>query len=893
MLKEVCVLQNLAPVVNLSSILPITLQSGNLVHNNQVNVVIRQERIVMGEKHAPPAKALGLTGFLCDKLPTSDEVALTHSLKGCLMSFDLYESDQEFQHRVNILARLDHLAKDWIRQMAIKKNLTDNMVEKVGGKLFTFGSYRLGVHTKGADIDTLLVAPRHVEREDFFTSFYDVLSQQSCVTHLRAVEDAFVPVIKMYFGGIEMDILFARLNMQTVTDETDLGNEEVLKNLHISCVRSLNGTRVTDEILKLVPDRDAFRLTLHVIKLWARRKGIYSNVLGFLGGVSWAMLVARVCQLYPRAAPATLVEKFFLVYNCWKWPTPVLLCKPSSNVHGINLPVWDPTTVVADRLHFMPIITPAFPEQNSSYNVSCSTLTIMKDFLAEGFKTVQEIKKAELARTEEEKQRRAKGMAGASHVQPIDSAWSKLFEPFYIYNKYKHFIVLFAQSSCLADHLEWYGLVESKIRILVQNLEKKSFVSLAHVNPSSYDNRDFLDSQTASSQSPSDPCSTRWFIGITFDQNALTTTNVDLTYEIQSFSQTVHHSAYKNGLLKPGMTIEARYVKKKDLQQYLPQNVLKNLKTSRKKVDIDAEPQGRKRKSESSVEMENVEKKTKAMDVSDDEGKRSEGSKLMKLKEELDMAESKKKELICSATSSQPSNTSAPNATVPSAGITSSTSKIGGSLPDGSQVYLCEDVEKEHLDLCVKAEAHVTCLNEDLCQTSEPREDVVKDDAQTEPEVEGVQVDSSSPLNVHHKLKQEVEVNGSEDKRWIEHVISVTDEEEIDDDVIELPQSPPTLLETPLERLTATYRNNQAAQLSSSTHPNLNQLSQQSQLVSKRRFSEVELSTEHPNHPTNANNNKRSEQAKLSSDLAVSSPVLVDKKTASQPLLGIKLNLNR
>ena len=114
-----------------------------------------------------------------------------------------------------------------------------------------------------------------------------------------------------------MDILFARLNMQTVTDETDLGNEEVLKNLHISCVRSLNGTRVTDEILKLVPDRDAFRLTLHVIKLWARRKGIYSNVLGFLGGVSWAMLVARVCQLYPRAAPATLVEKFFLVYNCW------------------------------------------------------------------------------------------------------------------------------------------------------------------------------------------------------------------------------------------------------------------------------------------------------------------------------------------------------------------------------------------------------------------------------------------------------------------------------------------------------------------------------------------------------------------------------------------------
>ena len=46
-------------------------------------------------------------------------------------------------------------------------------------------------------------------------------------------------------------------------------------------------------------------------------RGIYSNSLGFLGGVSWAMLVARVCQLYPNAAPSTLVQKFFMVYTNW------------------------------------------------------------------------------------------------------------------------------------------------------------------------------------------------------------------------------------------------------------------------------------------------------------------------------------------------------------------------------------------------------------------------------------------------------------------------------------------------------------------------------------------------------------------------------------------------
>ena len=69
--------------------------------------------------------------------------------------------------------------------------------------------------------------------------------------------------------------------------------------------------------------------------------GIYSNVLGYLGGVSWAMLVARTCQLYPNAAAATVVVKFFLVFSTWNWPKPVLL-KPMQTNNLLNFPVWDP-----------------------------------------------------------------------------------------------------------------------------------------------------------------------------------------------------------------------------------------------------------------------------------------------------------------------------------------------------------------------------------------------------------------------------------------------------------------------------------------------------------------------------------------------------------------------
>ena len=81
--------------------------------------------------------------------------------------------------------------------------------------------------------------------------------------------------------------------------------------------KRIQGSRVTDDILKLVPDVEAFRIALRCIKLWAKQRAIYSNVMGFFGGVAWAIAVARVCQLYPCAAAATIVSKFFRIMHQW------------------------------------------------------------------------------------------------------------------------------------------------------------------------------------------------------------------------------------------------------------------------------------------------------------------------------------------------------------------------------------------------------------------------------------------------------------------------------------------------------------------------------------------------------------------------------------------------
>uniref|UniRef100_A0AAR2KV13 polynucleotide adenylyltransferase n=1 Tax=Pygocentrus nattereri TaxID=42514 RepID=A0AAR2KV13_PYGNA len=469
-----------------------------------------------------PQKHYGITSSISLAFPREIDLLYTQKLIEAMKPFGVFEDEDELNHRLAVLGKLNSFVKEWIAEISETKNLPPSAVVNVGGKIFTFGSYRLGVHTKGADIDALCVAPRHVERSDFFSSFFEKLKQHDEIRDLRVSTPCF-------FMCCSIDLLFARLALPSIPDNLDLRGDSLLRNLDIRCIRSLNGCRVTDEILYLVPDKENFRLTLRAIKLWAKRRGIYSNMLGFLGGVSWAMLVARTCQLYPNAVAATLVHKFFLVFSKWEWPNPVLLKQPEDS--NLNLPVWDPRVNPSDRYHLMPIITPAYPQQNSTYNVSTSTRTIMSEEFKYGLTVTDEI---------------LQGKAD----------WSKLFEPPNFFQKYKHYIVLTASASTEENHLEWVGLVESKIRVLVGNLERNEYITLAHVNPQSFPWNEFVS---------------MWFIGINFKklENA-DCVNIDLTYDIQSFTDTVYRQASNINMLKDGMTIEATHVKKKQLHQYLP-----------------------------------------------------------------------------------------------------------------------------------------------------------------------------------------------------------------------------------------------------------------------------------------------------------------------------------
>jgi poly(A) polymerase len=55
---------------------------------------------------------------------------------------------------------------------------------------------------------------------------------------------------------------------------------------------------------------------------------------------------------------------------------------------------------------------------------------------------------------------------------------------FYIF---RHFIVLIGSTPIKEQYMDWIRLIESKVRFLIQNLERNQFISLVHINPQGYE----------------------------------------------------------------------------------------------------------------------------------------------------------------------------------------------------------------------------------------------------------------------------------------------------------------------------------------------------------------------------------------------------------------------
>lgn len=429
--------------------------------------------------------------------PTEAERRLDASLDSYMKDEIKLECDEEMMRRDTVLAEVKSIFTDWVKFVAVKVlHMPEDAAEEAGGELFISGSHRLGVRDIGADIDTVCVAPNFCTREHFFTFLKEDFEKRVEVTDLNAVEGAFVPLISFDFRGVSIDLLFARLADNVVPRDLDILDDGILVGLDEATEKSLNGPRVTNMIFKLVGEKTFpnFLIVLRCVRKWAKRRGVYGNKLGYLGGVNCNILVAFICQLFPNSGPSSLLFRFFKHYRDWKWPEAIMLNNIQQHAPGqLGQPVAEERAVWLPKQNMkdlMPIITPAYPAMNSAHNVSQHTFEVLQDEIRRGYQLLEGILKEKIW-----------------HKR----SWDVLFEPSDFFLKYPHYLAChIVGTGDNAESRSWIGFVESRIRRLTQfpYLEKLPIRAPIHLHP--------VVSKT--SKSTNSIC---YFIGFSLDLQAI------------------------------------------------------------------------------------------------------------------------------------------------------------------------------------------------------------------------------------------------------------------------------------------------------------------------------------------------------------------------------------
>lgn len=76
-----------------------------------------------------------------------------------------------------------------------------------------------------------------------------------------------MPVIKLKYDSIAFDLVYVPLASEHVPSDLDINDISIIRNVSQDSVTSINGRRVTDKILQLVPDAPVFRTALRFLKV--------------------------------------------------------------------------------------------------------------------------------------------------------------------------------------------------------------------------------------------------------------------------------------------------------------------------------------------------------------------------------------------------------------------------------------------------------------------------------------------------------------------------------------------------------------------------------------------------------------------------------------------------
>ena len=182
----------------------------------------------------------------------------TQQLRAVLTELRLYEEEEEGKLREESLGALNAIIQRWVQHETAASSSSSlpqlddaasdpsSASSSVQAKLYTSGSYRLGVHGPGTDIDTLCVGPKHITRAHFFSGLVELLRRDPRVTQLVSVPDAYVPIVSFKMSGIDFDLMYAHISsMDSIPDSFNIFDDNNLRGIDDRSVLSLNGQQAS------------------------------------------------------------------------------------------------------------------------------------------------------------------------------------------------------------------------------------------------------------------------------------------------------------------------------------------------------------------------------------------------------------------------------------------------------------------------------------------------------------------------------------------------------------------------------------------------------------------------------------------------------------------------
>ncbi|ORY64963.1 uncharacterized protein BCR38DRAFT_367805 [Pseudomassariella vexata] len=252
----------------------------------------------------------------------SESLSDMSNLKSCLVDCNVFPSNADITKGQQALQ---------ILQDAIMGTDRDRAASQARSKLslvfVPVGSYGLGVWTSSSDIDCLCIGP--VSSKTFFSLAVQRLRKAASkgvgIRVLRRVNAHSGSMLELEIQGIKMDLQYcpSAWIAETWPQALRIPANNPAWILPTQILSKLKPTRDLHYLRRTLPDLAAFRIVYHLIKTWAKRRGIYEARFGYLGGIHISIMLSRVCKLLARDARSVsvpdIISTFFNHYAQFDW----------------------------------------------------------------------------------------------------------------------------------------------------------------------------------------------------------------------------------------------------------------------------------------------------------------------------------------------------------------------------------------------------------------------------------------------------------------------------------------------------------------------------------------------------------------------------------------------